>query len=255
MKRASLLVGLVLLVVGEAGAQEGVVERRVVPAGDAVRRVVVRAPGASLTVVGHDEATVVAEARSTADPGIAGLGLTGVRTEELVVVEIPLAPAGTRVTIRVPRRVAVELHGSNGGPIVVVDVRGEIEVENSNAGVKLVDVTGPVVVATSNGPIEVRFARVPPDRPMSFLTSNGPIELTLPDGADADLVLQTDTGSIRSDWPLQPLDPDAGPAPAPGPSGPGSPRPGRIVRARLGDGGPVWRLWTDNSDLVLRRAP
>ncbi len=258
VRPAPRLAAVVLAVVcafGEATAQEPVVERAAVPADDSVRRVVVRAPGSSLNVVGHDEARVLVEARSKTAPVPGGLGLTAVRTDERVVVEIPTAPVGTSVTVRVPRRVALELRGSNGGPFVVVDVRGEIEVENSNAGIKLMDVIGPVVAATSNGPIEVRFSRVPPARPMSFLTSNAPIRIVLPDGVDADLLLQTDTGVIRSDWPLERLEGAPLDRIGPPPEIPGAPRPGRIVRTRLGEGGPPWRLWTDNADIVFRRVP
>ena len=234
-------------------AQDAHLERAVAPADESIRRVVVHAPGASLTVVGHDEASVIAEARTGTDPGPAGLGLTAVRAGDRTIVETPLAPVGTSLVVRVPRRVDLELRGSNGGPFTVVDVAGGIEVENSNAGVQLVDVVGPVVAATSNGPIEVRFARVPPDRPMSFLTSNAPIRIAMPDGVDADLLLQTDTGRIRSDWALEQVEGAADFRIGPPPEIPGAPRPGRVVRARLGGGGALWRLWTDNADLVLER--
>lgn len=216
-------------------------------------RVLVRASHATITIVGHDESEVRAEARLAGDPSTGALGLRVSRTAGLVAVELPEdLPSGANLVVEAPRGVALEIRGANGGPITVVGVEGEIDVENSNAGVKLLDVVGPVVAATSNGPIEVRFRRIARGLPMSFVTSNGAIDVTLPDEVAADLLIQTDTGSVRSEFPIEPDTTGGRPGFGP-PGGPDPPRPGRVIRGSIGGGGPLFRFWTDNADVILRR--
>lgn len=239
----------------EAPASGGDRARAVAPPapGLAPRSVVVRAPGSTLTVVAHDGPAV--RARVELPAGTPGLSPEPTITSGggIALVELlPSGPAGARLVVEVPPDVSLSLFGSNGGPITVVGVRGEIEVENSNAGIKLIDVVGPIVASTSNGPIEVRFRGLARGRPMSFLTSNGTIDLTIPPDAAIDLLAQTDF-ELRSELPLEPR--AAGAVERFGPPGsqPGAPRPGLVFRGQLNGGGALFRLWTDNAPIVLRK--
>lgn len=100
--------------------------------------------------------------------------------------------------IVVPRDLPVEVESANGR-ITLRDLDAEVVVAGSNGRIELARITGPTLDArtsngpiegrglspdtatlrTSNGPIEAAFAE--PPRVVTATTSNGPVELVLPD--------------------------------------------------------------------------
>ncbi|MEN8376491.1 MAG: hypothetical protein ABFS34_13680 [Gemmatimonadota bacterium] len=202
-------------------------------------RLVVDAPYLSLSVSGHDGDSihVVMEA---VEAGLVTLPTPVLAGGILQLLE-PRNTDRMRVEIRVPRRTAVSLRTSNYRPVTIAGIEGDIEVENSNSGIRLEGLRGAVVAATSNGAIDAAFDSLPARGPLSLLTSNAPVTLTLPAGAAADLLAETDK-RVRSDFPVAPVE------------GAPSPARGRALRGRLGGGGVLIRVRTDNADIVIRRA-
>lgn len=79
------------------------------------------------------------------------------------------------LTIQVPYSTSLKLNAFNDGDIVVEKVSGEMEVNNHQGALKLTDVSGAVVAHTFNGDVNVTFAKIAPEKPMSFNTFNGDI--------------------------------------------------------------------------------
>jgi hypothetical protein len=155
----------------------------------------------------------------------------------------PLNNVAVNVRIEVPRRTDLYLHTSNVRLVHVVGVRGEIEVESSNGAVELEDVGGSVAVSTSNGPITARVSALDEGSTVSLLTSNGPIRLTLPASFEGRVLAETDGDPIHSEFPVV-REPVAGVT-----------RPGRVLSGRIGAGGALVRLRTDNAQIHLTRSP
>lgn len=106
------------------------------------------------------------------------------------------------LVIQVPFSTSLDLSSLMGGAIEVDNVKGEIEVSNMNGTIKLLSVTGTVLANSLNGGIEVTFADVNPDKPMSFSTMNGDIDVTLPASTKANLKMKSDFGEVYSDFEI-----------------------------------------------------
>lgn len=250
-----------------AGAQEEspqrYVERASATFADPSRpgRLTARVPYSTITVTAHDSHEVVAKARFVDGSESSTRQANGLRRLEAIGLElyargntIQLFPETNdrllELVIQVPVETSLTLYGSNGGPITVTGVRGEIEVENSNAGIELIDVAGTVVASTSNGPIKASLLRMEPDRPMSFITSNAPVDVTLPDDIAANVYMETDNGYLYTDFDVVHLNdhPQASLK-----IRRRSPSPLRLIYGEIRGGGPEIRLRTDNADIYLRR--
>jgi hypothetical protein len=208
----------------------------------------IRATTAAVTVTGGD-AAVSATLYDPEGRVIDGLVVERGGSRTTIVLVDSVKP-GARIEVRVPIRVNLRVEASNGGPVTVRGVQGQLEIVNSNAPIVLDAVGGTVVASTSNGAITAALSRVDPALPLSFLTSNEPIDVQLPAALAATLCLESDHPSITSDFPLAP----AG----------GEPVERRILRGgRLrtircgltGGGGPRIELRTENAPIRVRKGP
>lgn len=205
---------------------------------------VVDVPSAAILVIGRPTDSVRVSIRVPEGDAGTLLPTPSVRGTSLRLVA-PGNQTSVEITVHVPHRFDAELRGSNGGVIEVRDVWGSIVTENSNAGVRLSGLRGPVMAATSNASIIASFDRLPQRGPLSFVTSNDGIEVSLPADARLDVLLETDNGRVESDFAL---------AATPG----ARPIPRRLetptrASARIGGGGERLRARTDNGNIVLRR--
>jgi len=105
--------------------------------------------------------------------------------------------------IKVPRALAVKIHGEcgGGGDITVSNMTGEVEVNNCQ-GINLKNCTGPVVLSTISGSIELKLGNLSKDRPVSIACISGDIDITLAPSAAVDLQMHTVSGSIYTDFDL-----------------------------------------------------
>jgi lia operon protein LiaG len=103
--------------------------------------------------------------------------------------------------IKVPDNFTVRLKNECGhsGDVTAKDLKGEIEIENCG-GIKLSNVSGPVVLSTISGNINVAFTSLNKDKPISIASISGEIDVTVPDKAGLDLQMDNVSGSIYSDF-------------------------------------------------------
>jgi len=103
--------------------------------------------------------------------------------------------------IRVPDNLSLEIESGceRSSNISVANMKNEIEIQNCH-GIDLRNVTGPIVLSTISGDINISFSNLAPDRPMSINAVSGEIDITLPAKTAANLELRTVTGSFWSDF-------------------------------------------------------
>jgi hypothetical protein len=127
-------------------------------------------------------------------------GLTVVEENNEVNISTESMRNAVDLTIQVPYASSISLRAPMAGTMLVENISGEIEVNGGMGSVTLRNVSGSAVVHSANGDIEASFARIAPDKPMSFSTMNGDIDVTLPADLKADLKLRSQMGSIYSDF-------------------------------------------------------
>lgn len=104
-------------------------------------------------------------------------------------------------TLRVPDYMAVTVTSQcqNSNEIFIKNMKGEIEVQNCHS-ITLEQISGPVVLATIAGNIDITFATVNTQKPFSITSVSGEIDVTLPSSLGADIEMGTVTGNMFSDF-------------------------------------------------------
>ena len=103
--------------------------------------------------------------------------------------------------IKVPDNFSVKVDNECGhsGDVTISNVKGEVEVKNCQ-DIKLKNVSGPLVLSTISGNIEVELTDVSKDKPVSINSISGEIDVTLPGKAAIDVEMGTISGGIFSDF-------------------------------------------------------
>jgi hypothetical protein len=104
--------------------------------------------------------------------------------------------------LRVPRRVAAQLHTQNGG-IELTNVDGVINADTTNGGLTLDDLGGDVHARTVNGGLQVKLDGTQWRGNGLFAKStNGGISVKAPENYSAHLVAETVNGGIEVGFPI-----------------------------------------------------
>jgi DUF4097 and DUF4098 domain-containing protein YvlB len=151
----------------------------------------------------RDEKSAEERAKKTAGmKKVSGLAATGLEVEEEgneVTISTQSWRHATDLVIQVPVASSLEIGSTNDGEVVIENVSGQIEVNNSFGPVVLRNVSGTAVIHAVNGDIEASLSRIG-EKPMSFSTMNGDVDVTLPADAKASLKMKTQTGEVYSDF-------------------------------------------------------
>ncbi len=186
---------------------------------------------------------------------IATTALTVEEEDNVVSVSTGTMHRAVDLVIQVPAKTSLKVGCMNDGEIRVEKVDGEIEANNLNGGVTLTNVSGVVVAHSLNGEVNVQLERVTPDKPMSFSTLNGDIDVTLPADAKATVKMETQNGSIYSDFEIQLDGKPRQPIVEDGRKGGGKFRV-VIEKGRIGSlngGGPEFQFKTVNGNIHIRK--
>lgn len=216
----------------------------------------VRSPGSSISMEGlrnggvsvtgwerdsmaiHTRIRVTARSLSEAR-SIAGQIRTYVRSGD-VIVEGPRqdddAQWSASIYAMVPRRSNLRV-GTRNGPIMVEQVKGDMDLQTSNGPLTLRELAGSVRARTTNGPLSISLAGNRWDGSgLEARTTNGPLTISVPDGYNARLETGTTNGPVNLGFPITVV--------------------GRITRdisTDLGSGGATIRANTTNGPLTIRR--
>jgi len=103
--------------------------------------------------------------------------------------------------IRVPRRTDLDLKSVNG-PISVLDITGQVVLHSTNGRIESEGVCGSVRAKTVNGGISIDLEELDSVNQTSAKTTNGSIRISLPGDVKVDLEASTVNGSVSTDLPL-----------------------------------------------------
>jgi hypothetical protein len=106
------------------------------------------------------------------------------------------------LTAQVPVATSITVSLVNGGDLVIENISGEIDANNTNGAIKINNVAGTVVAHALNDDVTVRMDKIAPGKPMSFSSLNGDIDVTFPADTKARLKLKSEHGEIYSDFDL-----------------------------------------------------
>ncbi|HYN84221.1 MAG TPA: DUF4097 family beta strand repeat-containing protein [Pyrinomonadaceae bacterium] len=251
---------LLLTSAGVASAQDFERSYRVGPSGS----VSIRNVSGNVEVTGHDGDSVVVRATKEG--------------EDRDAVEIEDLSAGDRVElrakyprdcyncnaslkfeVRVPRDASVRLDpiSTASGDIQITNLRGDVRVNTASGNVTVENVSGDINASTASGEMRVRnvsgsvnassasgdvevdIARLEGGAPMKFSSASGNVSVRLPSGIDADVVMSTASGRIRTDFPIEVRESRRG--------------SGSRAEGRLGSGARNVRISTASGDVSLTK--
>jgi hypothetical protein len=144
--------------------------------------------------------------------------------------------------IRVPENLALEIERdcARTGLTTISDIKNEIDFKGCHS-IELKNVSGPLVISTISGGVNVIFSEISKDKSISLATVSGEIDVTLPAKAGFNLEMGTVSGNMYSDFDLQTSNDDMRRV------GGGS------VRAHVNGGGVDVKLTTVSSNIYLRK--
>ena len=143
------------------------------------------------------------------------------------------------LVLRVPFQTGLEVKCMNCSETKISNVAGDVDVNTTNSGVRLTNVSGAVLAHSLNNRIYATFDRVPA-KPVSLSSMNGSIDLTVPGDTKAELKLKTQNGKIHTDFDLRL-------------AGGTVMQPDRGLTGTINGGGIELRLNSFNGSIYLRR--
>lgn len=143
--------------------------------------------------------------------------------------------ANVRYELTVPKTMNLEIENTNGG-IKVTEVAGNHELDTTNGRIELVRCAGSLDAATTNGGIAAELVKLSPGQKNSLSTTNGRIVVTVPANFAAEVDAGTTNGSIKTDLPVA------------------TTRAGdNRLRGTINGGGAPLRLRTTNGGIEIRK--
>jgi Toastrack DUF4097 len=157
------------------------------------------------------------------------------------------------VRLEVPAASSIDASTVNDGDITVEGLSGELVLHNTNGGIEVRGVTGPVNATTVNGDVKVVFGPKLAAAAMAFSTLNGDVDVTLPGGSNLDVLLRSDNGDILSDFDVA-LQTKPAKVEEDRKKGKYRIAVSKELAGKIGSGGPELFLKTFNGDILLRKA-
>jgi hypothetical protein len=160
----------------------------------------------------------------------------------------------TNLVIKVPQVASsIKLSTINNGGIVVNDVSGDLEIQNTNGFINLLNVSGSVVANTTNGKVLVIFKNVDPKAAMAFTTLNGNVDVTFPASFKGNMKVRSDRGQIYSDFEIA-VDPSQPKATKTIKDGMYHLNIEDWIYGKIGGGGPEVLMKNMNGNIYIRKA-
>ena len=131
-----------------------------------------------------------------------GIGLDVEKAENTITVTclLPFTKGG-EYKIKVPENMALELSSGceRNNDISIKNMKNEIDIKSCH-NIDLKDVTGPLVLATISGDINITFSTINSVKSSSVNSISGDVDITLPSKTATDLELRVVSGAIYSDF-------------------------------------------------------
>jgi predicted membrane protein len=131
-----------------------------------------------------------------------GIGLDVQKNDNQITITclIPFTQDG-EYKIKVPENMAIELSSGceRNNDILITGMKNEIDIKSCH-DIKLKDVTGPLVLSTISGNIDITYSSINTTKSSSVNSISGEIDITLPVKTATELELRTVSGAIYSDF-------------------------------------------------------
>ncbi|MGA2407974.1 MAG: DUF4097 family beta strand repeat-containing protein [Bacteroidales bacterium] len=131
-----------------------------------------------------------------------GIGLDVQKIDNLITITclLPFTRDG-EYKIKVPENLAIELTSGceRSNDIYIKGMKNEIDIKSCH-DIKLKDVTGPLVLSTISGDIDITYSSINSVKSSSVNSISGDIDITIPAKTATDLELRTVTGAFYSDF-------------------------------------------------------
>ncbi|HEY6402680.1 MAG TPA: DUF4097 family beta strand repeat-containing protein [Blastocatellia bacterium] len=139
----------------------------------------------------------------------------------------------------------VEVSGVNGelraksvsGNVTVSGVSGAVNANSVSGNVHVGEINGTVSGKSTSGNVEVEILQLSGAGDMDFASVSGNVRVKLPANLDADVKMSTLSGGLKTDFPLNIVEPDSG--------------PGRSAAGRVGGGSRNLRLSSTSGTVSL----
>lgn len=156
------------------------------------------------------------------------------------------------IVAKIPRRADLTLSTTNDGEIIVSNVSGNLELENTNGPITASNISGSIIADAINDTIEVQFSELDGDSAMSLNSMNGDLIFGLPATAGAQFHLDSSQGEIYSDFEVdvQATEPVVQRSEN---SRGVEVRVESTIVVHVNGGGPVVRMKTLNGDIHIRK--
>jgi lia operon protein LiaG len=131
-----------------------------------------------------------------------GIGLDVQKIENLVTIKclLPFTQDG-EYKIKVPENMSIEITSGceRNNDIIIKNLKNEIDI-NTCHDIKLSEVTGPLVLSTISGNIDITYSTINTTKASSVNSISGDVDITLPSKTATDLEMHVISGTMYSDF-------------------------------------------------------
>lgn len=144
--------------------------------------------------------------------------------------------------IKVPENMALDItrECAHGGETTISNIKNEIEFKGCH-DISLKNVTGPLVISTIGGNVNVTFTDISKDKSLSIASVSGEVDVTLPAKAGFNLEMGTNSGNMYSDFDFPATNNDMRRV------------GGGNIRAQINGGGVELKLHSVSGSIYLRK--
>ena len=131
-----------------------------------------------------------------------GIGLDVQKIDNLITITCLLPfTRGGEYKIKVPENLAIEITSGceRNNAISIINMKNEIDIKSCH-NIDLKNVTGPLVLSTISGDINITYSSINSSKSSSINSISGEIDITLPVKTATDLELRTVSGAFYSDF-------------------------------------------------------
>jgi hypothetical protein len=135
-----------------------------------------------------------------------GLGLNIEMIEDIISLSGGKSGESLKYEINVPDNVSISINNPGYERLYEIglsNISSEIEIFVSSGNIKMDNITGPVIIRTDRGNVDISFSKVSQEGPMSIICQNGDIDITMPDKETATFKLSAGNGDIYTDLDLK----------------------------------------------------
>ena len=184
---------------------------------------------------------------------VAAYALEVEENDNYVSVDTDRSRSKISIIARIPRNANLELSTTINGEIIVSNIEGTLELENTNGPITATNIVGSVIAETVNDTIDISFASIDGSNAMSLSSINGDINLGLPANAGVELHLDSARGEIYSDFEVD-VQPSAPVVERMEDRGGVEVRVESVIVANVNGGGSVIKMKTLNGDIQIRNS-